>query len=101
MSGIRTGTRLEQLRLLHARVGQEIATLERQEALEARPAPPPRRRRVRAAANQPDRATAALLRLGVTAYEVKEWALDVGLITAIRRGKVSFVIIDQYETAHQ
>jgi hypothetical protein len=91
MSGVTTGTRLEQLYRLRDRVAQEIAHEERLVAQQrGRPMPPvePFKR--------PGRVGSLLAELGVTGAEVNEWALRVGLITHKKRGRVDGRLVEAY-----
>lgn len=119
MSGIRTGTRLEQLRALHARVTVRIELARRQGHPEDLPDLHDLAHKVAAAIRAEERATRArptvaagvrvaddrvtrhLLDLGVTAHDVKVWAVGQGLIPAVVRGRVSGRLVDAYATHHQ
>lgn len=122
MSGIQTGTRLDKLRRLRTRVGQQIIQAHRREAfsdverlrnlanqldteiarLDPTYHPPTHRGRPRTRAQKAnDRVTRHLARLGVTAHEVKAWAVTAGLIDAIHRGRIRAELVQAYETAHQ
>lgn len=91
--------RLDRLKKLRAQVDREIRELEAGQARAAKRTANgvPKTRRKKAE----DRVAAHLARLGVTAYTVKEWAFDAGLIPAITRGRISAYLVDEYEKAHQ
>lgn len=38
--------------------------------------------------------------LGVTAHDVKVWAVGAGLLDAVRRGRIKGALVDAYATAH-
>lgn len=109
---IRTGTRLDALEALLRHTDQEIACARRRDADTgdlatlrqhvvdeiaaeltrggmtgfARPGSP----------NKVDR---RLAELGVTAYDVKVWAFDQGLVDAVKRGRVGQHLVEAYATA--
>lgn len=125
MSGIRTASRREALDRLRRRTVHEIAqarirgipaelaklyTLQtrlvieialedaRAAALAPRPAPTsvaPGSRR----SSPPDRVGDHLARLGVTAHQVKEWAVTQGLVDKVRRGRIRGELVDAYDEA--
>lgn len=94
--------RLLRLRELRSKIDREIREIETEEAHRAKKAADraniglPRTRRRKAE----DRVTKHLEILGVTAHDVKEWALDAGLIQVISRGRVKQALVDAYEEAH-
>lgn len=96
MSGISTGTRLEQLERLKAKVDLEIAAERRRLALDERFVTFQRadhdRRRV-------DATKARLEQLGVTAKDVKVWAVGVGLLADVKRGRVARELVEKYAEA--
>lgn len=98
MSGVQSGTRLERLERLRAQVEHQI-TVERRRAADegaARirpPAPPPPREPKPFEVNRVDR---RLRELGVTAREVKEWAVDAGLMLEVKRGRVSEALVEHF-----
>ena len=57
----------------------------------------PRTRRKKAE----ERVLKHLERLGVTSHDVKVWAVSVGLLDAVRRGRIKGALVDAYEAAHQ
>lgn len=100
MTGVRVGTRLDQLLALRRQVDQEIATERRRLALDVghRPAatlhvdePPPKG----------DASVAALARHRLTAKQVKVWAVSVGLLDEVKRGRVAADLVHAYVDAHQ
>lgn len=96
MSGVKVGTRLEQLERLQERIRQEIAVERRRLFLEGRERPH--------SATKAPRTNAVdhqLVALRVSAREVKEWALAEGLIEEIKRGRVSSELVDAYQLAHR
>lgn len=48
----------------------------------------------------PTSAEALMNTLGVTSRDVKEWAVTAGLLTAVRRGRVSLTIVHAYQEAN-
>lgn len=98
MSGIRTGTRLEQLQQLHARIGREIEAERLRVALDRpalpRPRPPRERRPI-----EYNAVDARLEAMGVTSLEVKRWAHDAGLIAEIPRGRVASHLVQLFAEA--
>ena len=120
MSGVTTGSRLQQLYALRARLDQEIAaerarvaTAPRAPGTITRPPtlpdakPPAQNHRRGETGPRPglqasDRTTAQmLLDLGVTPRQVKEWAVDQGLLAAVVRGRVARHLVIAYATTHQ
>ncbi len=95
-----TEQRLRQLKELRSRIDREIRDIEAEEAYRARKAAQtkgqPRSRRHKAE----DRVTKHLERLGVTAHDVKAWAVTAGLTDTVRRGRIKAELVDAYETAH-
>lgn len=115
MSGIQVGTRLEQLEALQTRTGHELAAARRREGsgvecgrledllarirreIEAEcPRPPKPARRVVGSSVE----LQLLERLGVSAREVKEWAVDQGLIEVVARGRIKMALVEAYAAAH-
>jgi hypothetical protein len=120
MSGVESRSRLEQLQALARRTHHEAASAGRRgdraehrrlldleqrigDAIVAaggkRPSTGPgvpRNRRKKAE----DRVGKRLLQLGVTSHEVKVWAVSVGLLDAVRRGRIKAAIVEAYATAH-
>lgn len=89
MSGVSTGTRLERLYRLRRCLDLEIAA-------ELRRNPPQRltpRRRAEVATKH------RLDELGVTPRQVKEWAVEIGLLPAVRQGRVARHLIEAYAEA--
>ena len=84
------GTRLEQLEALRRRITLEIEMECRRVAQLG--AVPPR---------MPDLVQAWLRVLGVTAYDVKVWGVEHGLLTSVRRGRVSVEVVRAFAEAHQ
>lgn len=109
MSGVRVGTRLEQLEALRRQVDQEIAVERRRLATEAQHRPPtrtaPRRSKSNLTGGVGKGSSSVLIRvrleqLGVTSKQVKQWAVDRGLLDRIHRGTVRVELIDAYERTH-
>lgn len=116
MSGIRTGTRLEQLHALRRTVTVQIEYLRTQgqpatqhETLLERldqeirneggtPPTPPRPLKRRRPA--PAAVDVLLRELGITAHDVKVWAVQHGLLDQVRRGRVALRYVEAY-AAHQ
>lgn len=93
MSGVKVGTRLEQLHALRRQVEQEIAQ-ERHRVWLATPSP---RTRLRQLGRKTEgEATALMQDLGVTSRIVKEWSVTAGLNTEIPRGRVSLALVKAY-----
>jgi hypothetical protein len=95
MSGVRTGTRLEQLYALRDRIALEIRAEERRLALQ-RPnfevfKKPGRRNAVETLLDD----------LGVTSRQVKEWAHATGLVDEVKRGRVGADLVNAYADAHR
>lgn len=110
MSGVSTLPRLEQLRRLLTRTRQEAAYAERrglpiadlrvlerrvESAIErevacTKPAP--------TADPEPvvTREVALLAELGVSAHDVKAWAVERGLLDTVRRGRVALQLVEAY-----
>ncbi len=102
MSGVKVGTRLERLYLLRDQIRHEIAAEERALVLNGGRGSMPRRLRARAGTVAADaRKAASLDELGVTAKQVKQWAVEVGLIPAVVRGRVAQALVDEYAHAHR
>lgn len=111
MSGVRTGTRLEQLLNLRRQLNLEIEVETRRDPVEAvrlgliKPkwVRPPRRR---GGHKRPDMVVrvaelmARLERMGVTQHDVKVWAVEQGLLDEVKRGIVAGRILDAYAEAH-
>lgn len=97
MSGVRTGTRLEQLYALRDRIALEIRTEERRLALQ-RPAFEVFKKPGRGGKNAVER---QLDELGVTARQVKEWAHATGLVDEVKRGRIGADLVTAYADAHQ
>lgn len=108
MSGIRTCTREEALQALLTRTRQEIACAVRREDRRGLP-------RLRALAARledelgltpsvkPRRAELVLQRLtelGVTSRQVKEWAVEQGLIPTVVRGRIARDLVEAWAAAH-
>lgn len=114
MSGIRTGPRLENLERVHRQTLHEIANARRLEhwreipALEdlrdrlaaeiakERPTEPPERPKPPRAPSGPSAEVLLLEQLGVTARQVKEWAVEQGLLAAVVRGRVKLELVEAY-----
>lgn len=111
MSGIRTGTRAEALAALLRRTRHEVAQarrnssrelprlLELEDRLHVELALPPPVRPVvgRRPVPRPQQPTQERLRaLGVTSLQIKTWALEQGLITELKRGRVPPALVDAY-----
>lgn len=120
MSGVDTRTRVERLQSLGRRAKHDLAIARRQEswhearrlsllieriddALEAAGAEPVNRKPVAKAKRKTpvDHVGQHLRRLGVTSNEVKTWAVSVGLVDKVRRGRIRAELVQAYEDAHQ
>lgn len=121
VSPIRVGTRLEQLQALERRTQQEIgqarfrlevdklpklrALLQRIEgeivAEGGKPAGRPRKPHYTSHKKAADHVYARLEQLGVTAHEVKVWAVEVGLLDVVRRGRIRGELVEAYATREQ
>lgn len=98
MGGIRAGTRLEQLLALRDRLNHEIA-IERRHTLNAgRAAAQP----ARPAPTTPPAPTIErqLLDRGLTARQVKEWAVENGHVDHVARGRLSQRLLALYVQHH-
>lgn len=109
MSGVQTGTRLERLEQLLTRIKLEIE-LERRLNPPARPERAPAKRPARKRAKRwirPDTAARHAARmarceqLGVTQRQIKEWAVEQGLLDQVKRGSVAELIVEAWIQAHQ
>ena len=121
MSGVRSGSCLQQLQDLRHRITVQIEHAVRHQHpttdlrdLAARvdveiraeggtppttgPATTPTPPRRRPAAH---RADALMADLGVTAGQVKAWAVQHGLLDAVRRGRVASALVDAYAVHHR
>lgn len=96
MSGVTVGTRLEQLLALERKLQLEIRAERIRLATNVAPLPRVQPRRL-ARVNRVDMRLAAL---GVSSREVKEWAVRVGLLDAVHRGRVGLQLVEQYATAN-
>lgn len=96
MSGIRFGSRLDQLRALRAQLDQEIANEEYRDITgnPGRPTPPRAPRLV-----EVNRVDLRLRQLGVSSREVKVWAVAAGLIPEVKRGRVAEALVEQFAEA--
>lgn len=124
MSGIRTGTRLEQLERLQARTSYELAAARRREdwrdvprleelrdrlaeeisTLRPREIPAPAtaaQPRPRSVAVGPSAEVQLLAELGVSARDVKVWAVGQGLLEVVTRGRVKLELVQRYAEAHR
>lgn len=90
MSGVMCGTRLDQLVVLRDKVLAEIEN-ERRAG----------RHNGHALADIPTSAEALMATLGVTSRQVKEWAVDRGILARVVRGRVSLAIVQQYQKEHE
>lgn len=97
MSGVTVGSRLEQLEELRSRIEHEIAVERRRVALSVPLRPPsPIRSLV-----QVNRVDVRLAGLGVTSREVKEWAVDAGLLDRVHRGRVAAHLVEMFAEARE
>lgn len=98
MSGIRVGSRLEQLLDLRRKIDLEIE-------VERRTHPPAPPARPKAAPSRTHRADSSrvdrLARLGVSSKQVKQWAVSQGLLPSVQRGRLADTVLDAYEQEHQ
>ena len=90
MSGVMVGSRLDQLVVLRDQISIEIER-ERRAG----------RHNGLSMLAVPSSAEALMNTLGVSSREVKEWAVQRGLLTAVRRGRVSLAIVQAYQKEHQ
>lgn len=100
MSGVQTGTRLERLERLRVEIDQEIAQERRRLVLDS----PPLARRFevyeKPKRKAPSTGDQLMRELGVTANDVKVWAVSVGILDQVRRGRVASHVVDSYAQAH-
>lgn len=96
MSAVAYGTRLEQLIALRNRIDLEIKA-ERRRQDGGRIRTQETRKRTPGGDGNPEERMAAL---GVDSHTVKQWAVDVGLATDIRRGRTSHDLVDAYIEAN-
>lgn len=100
VSGIQDGDRLRRLYALRSQVNAEIATLERERALEpAGPGEPLRNRPKPRPAAAPNVVQRRLAELDVTSADVRRWALAHGL-TESRHGRIGVDLVEAYAEAH-
>lgn len=90
---LRTGHRLRQL---NEQLADEIIAITGQQ-LAAPQARQPRTKRQKA----DDRVGRRMQQLGVTAHDVRAWALKVGLVDRVRRGRIRGELVEAYAAAHQ
>lgn len=90
MSGVMVGSRLDQLVVLRDKITAEIEHERRRGWNNGR-----------AMVDVPTSAEALMNTLGVTSRQVKEWAVQAGLLTAVRRGRVSLSIVQAYQKEHE
>lgn len=97
VTGVRTGTRLEQLQALRRRIDHEIAVeaarLVDEQAGRRRPPTYERGSRT------PEPVIELLNQHGLTALQVKQWAHHAGLIDRITRGRVALDLVRAYIAA--
>lgn len=103
MSGVQVGTRLDLLERLRVKIDQEIAVERRKLALNG---PGPRARfdvfeKPKRKAPEPAAGERLIAELGVTTRDVKVWAVSVGLLDQVRRGRVAGSVVDAYALAHR
>lgn len=95
MSGVRCGSRLDQLLDLRRRLDLEIAQ-ERMQSWRDGNGPRPQSLKPSHRFNSAD----ILLReIGATAHDVKVWALEAGLISEVKRGRVGIDLVKAYASA--
>ena len=91
MSGVQVvGSRLDQLVVLRDKITAEIEYERRAGRHNGRPL-----------LDIPTSAEALMNTLGVTSRQVKEWAVQQGHLTAVRRGRVSLAIVQAYQKEHE
>lgn len=83
------GTRLDQLVVLRDQITAEIEMERRRQWRNGHGSVP-----------MPTSSEALMNALGVTSRDVKEWAVTAGLLTAVRRGRVSLTIVRAYQEAN-
>lgn len=106
MAGVETRTRLEQLQALHRRTrhDRQSALLHGDTHLHHKLCLLEQRLEQEIAALLPrrtDRARDLLAQLGVTSTDVKRWAVTVGLLDAVKRGRISVELVETYAEMHQ
>lgn len=102
MSGVKVGSRLERLERLRTTIDQEIAVERHRLALAAPPAPPPVRpfEKPKRKSPVPSGGDQLLRELGITAHDVKVWAVAQGHLDKVHRGRVAGHLVDAYALAH-
>lgn len=91
-----TADRLEQLLALREAVDHEIRAIRRRRGLADRRWQTDRRGRAASDDVMHERLDA----LGTTSLGVKLWAVEAGLLEAVKRGRLSNDLIDAYAAAH-
>ena len=90
MSGVTVGSELDRLVVLRARIDQRIQELTRADLHNGGHIKP-----------VPTAEVALMNLLGVTSRDVKQWAVEAGLLTGVRRGRVSLAIVQAYQKEHE
>lgn len=91
MSGVRVlGTRLDQLVVLRDHITREIEIERRAGRHNGTPLQ-----------DIPTSAEALMATIGVTSRDVKEWAVQRGLLARVVRGRVSLAIVQAYQKEHE
>ncbi len=101
MSGVRVGSRLEQLLDLRRQVTVQIEVERRANPTEAtRLGLTKTKRRPKDRTAAPNVVQRRLADLGVTTYDVKVWAVEAGILPAVKQGRIGIALVEQYATAH-
>lgn len=108
MPAIRTGTRLESLQSLARRTEHELSSARRKDARREIPRLELLLDKLRDAiadeqglARPRDVVSRGLFDLGLTAHDVRQWALEQGLIDQVRRGRLPLELLNAYRAAHR
>ena len=106
MSGVRCGTRLEQLLDLRRQVNLQIELEVRNDPREAARlgltggGDTPPRARQKSPGQSLNVAERRLAELGVSSTDVKAWAVQQGLLPEVKRGRIGINLVEQYAAAH-
>ncbi len=101
MTGVRVGSRLEQLLDLRRQVTLQIEVERRKNPTEAtRLGVVKTKKRPKDRVAPPNVVERLLTDLGVTTTDVRSWAIDQGLMAPGTHGRIALALVEQYATAH-